>query len=45
MHGRESGNEQKVYSEMLNGRDYLGDLGVDGRITLRWCAVTMYQTY
>jgi hypothetical protein len=26
----------KFYSENFKGRDYLGDLGVDGRIILKW---------
>jgi len=39
------GNEQKVWSEMTKGRDYFGGLRVDGRITLRWCVVSMYQQH
>jgi hypothetical protein len=39
------GNEQKVWSEMAKGRDYFGGLGVDGRITLKWCVVSMYQPH
>jgi hypothetical protein len=26
----------KFYSEILKGRDHLGDLGIDRRITLKW---------
>lgn len=39
------GNEQNVWSEMTKGRDYFGCLGVDKRITLRWCVESMYQPH
>jgi hypothetical protein len=28
--------KQKLSSENLNRRDHLGDLGIDGRIILKW---------
>jgi hypothetical protein len=34
MHGRNEKSIQNLYQETLKGRDYLGDLGIDGRIIL-----------
>jgi hypothetical protein len=29
-------NAYKIQLEDLKGRDYLGDLGIDGRVILKW---------
>jgi len=29
-------NAYKIQSEILKGRDHLGDLGIDGRMILKW---------